>query len=139
MATVQGIGGVFIDSDDAARLAGWYEEMLGIGMEAHPDGVGYYHVFPTRDVDTAILRENPVFAINQAKEPLAAVGRGFVLNLRVDDLHGMLVQLRASGVVVEEHVLEWERGKHGWIRDLDGNRVELYEEVLLPGTGEIEV
>lgn len=133
MASIQGIGGVFIDSEGATQLAQWYEEILGISMEAHPDGIGYYHVFPTRDVDTSIFRENPVFAINQAQEPLAQTGRGFVLNLRVDDLHALLAQLRQQGVAVEERVLEWERGKHGWIRDLDGNRVELYEEVFPDG------
>jgi len=130
MASVQGIGGVFIDSQDAPRLANWYEEILGIKLEAHPDGNSYYCVFPTRDAQTSILRENPVFAINQAKEPLAEKGRGFVLNLRVDDLYGFLEQLRAAGVQVEEKILEWERGKHGWIRDLDGNRLEIYEEVF---------
>lgn len=134
MASVQGIGGVFIDSEDAARLARWYEETLGITMEAHPDGIGYYHVFPTRDVDTSIFRENPVFAINQAKEKLAEKGRGFVLNLRVDDLHGFLERLRAKDVMIEERILEWERGKHAWIRDPDGNRVEIYEEVLTETT-----
>jgi len=130
MASVQGIGGVFIDSTDATRLARWYEDTLGISMEAHPDGIGYYHVFATRDVDSSILRENPVFAINQATETLAEQGRGFVLNLRVDDLYGLLDQLRAKNVTVEDRILEWERGKHGWIRDLDGNKVELYEEIL---------
>lgn len=130
MASVQGIGGVFIDSQDASSLARWYEEILGIKLEAHPDGIGFYCVFPTRDAQTSILRENPVFAINQAREPLAEKGRGFVLNLRVDDLHGFLERLRAEGVQVDEKVLEWERGKHGWIRDLDGNRLEIYEEVF---------
>lgn len=130
MASVQGIGGIFIDSENASQLAGWYQEMLGIKMEPHPDGTGYYHVFPTHDVEASIFRENPVFAINRVDGKLAEEGRGFVLNLRVDHLHGFLDQLRARGVSVEERVLEWERGKHGWIRDLDGNRVELYEEVL---------
>ena len=95
-----------------------------------PDGNGYYCVFPTRDAQTSILRENPVFAINQAREPLAEKGRGFVLNLRVDNLHDFLERLHAAGVQVEERILEWERGKHGWIRDLDGNRLEIYEEVF---------
>jgi len=130
MANVEGISGVFIDSMDATRLARWYEDILGITMETHPDGIGYYHVFTTRDADSSIVRENPVFAINQATENLAEQGRGFVLNLRVDDLYGLLEQLRAKNVTVEDRVLEWERGKHGWIRDLDGNKVELYEEVL---------
>jgi catechol 2,3-dioxygenase-like lactoylglutathione lyase family enzyme len=135
MASIQGIGGVFIDSIYAERLAGWYEDVLGIPMEGHPDGIGYYHVFETRDVQTNLLRENPVFAINQAKEPLAEKGRGFVLNLRVDDLNEFLEQLRARNVEVEDRVLEWERGKHGWIRDPDGNKIELYEEILPEETG----
>jgi hypothetical protein len=130
MASVQGIGGVFIDSVDAERLACWYEEKLGILMEAHPDGIGYYHVFSTRDANSSILRENPVFAINQATESLAEKGRGFVLNLRVDDLHQILEQLRAKNVKIDAQILEWERGKHGWIWDLDGNKVELYEEII---------
>ena len=130
MATIQGIGGVFIDSMDADQLARWYEDKLSIPMETHPDGIGYYHVFETRDVHTNILRENPVFAINQAKEPLAEKGRGFVLNLRVDNLYEFLEQLHTENVEVEDRVLEWERGKHGWIRDLDGNKIELYEEIL---------
>jgi len=133
MASVEGIGGVFIYSDDAARLAGWYENVLGIEMEPHPDGIGYYRVFPTRDADTSIIRENPVFAINQAQEKLAETGRGFVINLRVDDLDEFFEQLRSKGVEIEDRILEWERGKHAWIGDLDGNRVELYEEILSDG------
>jgi catechol 2,3-dioxygenase-like lactoylglutathione lyase family enzyme len=130
MASVQGIGGVFIDSPDAARLAGWYREVLGIPLEAHPNGTDFYHVFTTRDADSGMLRDNPVFAINQAGQPLAESGRGFTLNLRVDDLDGFLERLRAKGVETEGEVFVWEQGKHAWIRDADGNRVEVYEEVV---------
>jgi predicted enzyme related to lactoylglutathione lyase len=131
MASIQGIGGVFIDSDDPQRLAGWYEQVLGIKMEAHPDGSGYYHVFESRDAQTSILRENPVFAINKAKEKLPTGSRGFMINLRVDELEAMLKQIQAKGVYIEGKLMEWERGKHAWIRDMDGNRIELYEEIIL--------
>ena len=130
MAGVKGIGGVFIDSDDAHQLAAWYEEMLGIEMESHPNEIGYYRVFHTRDIETSIVRENPVFAINHAPDKLAKTGRGFVINFRVDNLTEYLAQLRSKGVEIEDRILEWERGKHAWIRDGDGNRVELYEELL---------
>jgi catechol 2,3-dioxygenase-like lactoylglutathione lyase family enzyme len=133
MADVKGIGGVFIDSNDAAELARWYEEKLGIEMEAHPNGIGYYRVFETRDVETSIVRENPVFAINHAQDKVAESGRGFVINLRIDNLAEFLEQLRTKGVEIEDRILEWERGKHAWIRDQDGNRVELYEEILVAG------
>lgn len=129
MASVKGIGGAFIDSADAPGLANWYAEMLGVELEMHPDGTGYYCVFPTRDAETSILRWNPVFAINQAQEKLADTGRGFVLNLRVDNLTEFLDELRMRGVEVEDRLIVWERGKHAWIRDKDGNRVELYEEL----------
>ena len=138
MTRTQGIGGVFIDSMDAKRLAGWYQENLGIEMEAHPDGSSYYHVFSTRDAETSVLRDNPVFAINQAKAPLPEEGRGFILNFRVDDLYAFLEELRAKNVEVEDNTIEWEQGKHGWIRDLDGNKIELYEEILLDETGQEE-
>ena len=131
MASVKGIGGVFIDSNDAKKLANWYQSVLGIKMEEHPDGTGYYRVFPTRDIGTSVIRENPVFAINQVDEQLADLGRGFTLNLRVVDLVRFLEKLRAKDVQSEGKILEWERGRHAWIRDLDGNRIELYEEILL--------
>lgn len=130
MASVQGIGGVFIESMDAGRLAGWYQEVMGISMEAHPNGRDYFHVFSTRDAESGVLRENPVFAIYQAREALAEEGRGFTLNLRVDDLEGFLDVLRSKGVELDGEVLVWEQGKHAWVRDGDGNRVELYEEVV---------
>ena len=40
-----------------------------------------------------------------------------------------LEQLRSREVQIEGRLLEWKRGRHAWIRDLDGNRVELYEEI----------
>jgi len=134
MASVKGIGGVFIESNDAQSLAEWYQNTLGIKMEAHPDGIGFYKVFLTRDIGTSMIRENPVFAINHTEEPLPSSGRGFTLNLRVDDLDQFLDQIRTKGVPIDEKTLVWERGKHAWIRDLDGNRIELYEEIPLVST-----
>jgi len=67
---------------------------------------------------------------NLTQEKLAETGRGVMLNLRVDNLTEFLEQLRSKGVEIEDRIQEWERGKHAWIRDKDGNRVELYEEIL---------
>jgi predicted enzyme related to lactoylglutathione lyase len=131
LTDVEGIGGVFIASEDADRLAKWYETVLGIEMTAHPNGIGYFHVFQTRDLAGGFIRENPVFAINHAETPLAKTGRGFTLNLRVQALDPLLEKLRSQGVPVEERMIIWEGGKHAWIQDPDGNRIELYEEILM--------
>jgi catechol 2,3-dioxygenase-like lactoylglutathione lyase family enzyme len=129
MAEVKGIGGVFIYSQDAARLVRWYEAILGVEMESMPEESAWFTVFFTRDFQTSVVRENPVFAIRQADEELPEE-RGFVLNLRVDDMDAFLEQIREKGVAVDEKILVWERGKHAWIKDLDGNQIELYEELF---------
>jgi catechol 2,3-dioxygenase-like lactoylglutathione lyase family enzyme len=129
---VEGIGGVFLESSDAAALAGWYRHHLGIDFQEHPDEQSHYVVFRTRDLHTGQVRENPVFAISPAEGRVApADERGFVVNLRVADLDRTLTELAAGGITIEKDRVVWEGGKHGWIRDLDGNRVELYEELPL--------
>ncbi len=129
MAEVKGIGGVFIYSQDAERLVRWYAEVLGVEMESMPEESAWFTVFFTRDFETSVVRENPVFAIRQADGELPEE-RGFVLNLCVDDMDAFLVQIREKGVAVDEKILVWERGKHAWIKDLDGNQIELYEELF---------
>ncbi len=98
MPEVQGIGGIFIGSDDAARLAGWFQTVLVIKMEQHPNGKSYYRVFATRDLESHVVRENPVFAIIQSDEPLARSGPGFTLRLRVDNLDDYLALLKERGL-----------------------------------------
>jgi catechol 2,3-dioxygenase-like lactoylglutathione lyase family enzyme len=129
---VKGIGGVFLDSHDAAALADWYHRHLGIGFTEHPQGNSFYVVFQTRDLTTGEILQNPVFAINQTDTLLApATERGLTVNLRVSDLDKTLARLATEDVEVEEPRIAWEGGKHGWIRDLDGNRIELYQELGL--------
>ena len=133
MSLVHGVGGVFIQSKDPEALAGWYTQHLDMEFEEHPDGGSYYIVFRTRDLRTSEIRENPVFAIEPAAGDLAEPSsRGFTLGLRVGDLDETLQRLGESGVAVEDRTLVWEGGKHGWMVDPDGNRVELYEEIPLP-------
>ena len=134
MANVQGIGGVFIRSNDFKALAKWYEDVLGVEMETMPEGKSVFKVFWTRDHKTSEERANPVFAIEQSDGPIPE-GEGkaesYLLNLRVDDLEGFLEQLKAKGIDTIKENLVWEGGKHAWIRDIDGNTIELYEELKM--------
>jgi len=50
-----------------------------------------------------------------------------MINYRVDDLDGLLEQLKAAGVeIVGEPTTDFN-GKFAWIMDPDGNKVELWE------------
>ncbi len=127
MAQVQGLGGAFIHSEDPDGLAAWYRDVLGIDLAAQENGDGHFRVFHTRDAESGILRANPVFAIQRAREKLAASGRGFVINLRVDDLRAYLEALRERGVE-STPIDDDPYGLFAHIQDLDGNQIDLYEE-----------
>jgi catechol 2,3-dioxygenase-like lactoylglutathione lyase family enzyme len=123
MARVTGIGGIFFKVDDPARTRAWYQEHLGI--EPSPYG---HHTFewqhrgsPEREGCTVW---NPFAADTTYFDPSKAT---FMVNYIVDDLHGMLAQLRAAGVEVDDKIEESEYGKFGWAVDVDGNRMELWE------------
>jgi predicted enzyme related to lactoylglutathione lyase len=50
-----------------------------------------------------------------------------MVNFRVADLHGLLEQLRAEGVTVDDKTEDSEYGRFGWVMDPEGNRIELWE------------
>jgi predicted enzyme related to lactoylglutathione lyase len=51
----------------------------------------------------------------------------FMLNYRVDDLDGLLKALREEGVEIDPRREDYDYGRFAWIKDLDGNRIELWE------------
>ena len=50
-----------------------------------------------------------------------------MVNYRVADLTGLLAELRAAGVTVDEKTDSADYGKFGWIMDPEGNRIELWQ------------
>jgi predicted enzyme related to lactoylglutathione lyase len=123
MAKVTGIGGVFFRGrGDHAALAAWYRDRLGIALE---------------DFGGAVLRW-PDDAANDGGLTVWHVARSdstwfspsdstFMINYRVDDLDGLLAQLREAGVDVVGGPESHENGKFAWVMDPDGNKVELWE------------
>jgi len=51
-----------------------------------------------------------------------------MLNMRVDDLEGMLAQLRNAGAEVLDRREDGENGKFGYVLDPEGNLLELWEQ-----------
>jgi predicted enzyme related to lactoylglutathione lyase len=118
MEKATGIGGLFIRSDDPARLARWYRETRGIDTYSEEqDGVWRQEAGPT--VWSPFPRDTEYFGRPE---------QGFMVNLRVRDLDAMLAQVRATGSVVIDDVQEMEGlGRFGWVEDPDGNRIELWQ------------
>jgi predicted enzyme related to lactoylglutathione lyase len=54
-------------------------------------------------------------------------GQAAMLNFRVDDLDGLLAQLAAKDVWIDAKRQDEVNGRFAWIKDGEGNRVELWE------------
>ena len=50
-----------------------------------------------------------------------------MLNLRVQDLDGLLKKLEASGVRIDPKRQDEDYGRFAWVYDPEGNKVELWE------------
>jgi len=50
-----------------------------------------------------------------------------MVNFRVDDHEGMLEHLKVEGVEIDPRVEDSEIGRFAWVRNPEGNRIELWE------------
>jgi catechol 2,3-dioxygenase-like lactoylglutathione lyase family enzyme len=137
MALIDGIGGAFVFSSDCERLADWYREHLGFEFEGSAEFRAFYRMFWALDPEDGERRLDTTFAIMQARtelprpeheeEPESMYGdQAFMVNLRVRDLEAVLEHLAERGVRPIRQTDEGY-GLFAWIRDGDGNRVELYQ------------
>ena len=123
MRRVTGIGGIFFKARDAVALRAWYQRHLGIDVQEWGGAA-----FTWTDAEGMPAKGTTIWTISAAEgAPFAPSTAPFMLNNRVEDLHGLLAVLRAEGVRVEEKVVESEYGKFGWVIDPEGNKIELWE------------
>jgi len=129
-AHVTGIGGIFFKSGDPQKLAAWYRENLGIDLtpETNAAGAPPNHGFEWREKDDTGKAGMTVWAIfPQSTKYFGAGPQAFMVDYRVDNLDGVLAQLRAAGVAVASKVEEAPNGRFAWATDSEGNRFELWE------------
>jgi predicted enzyme related to lactoylglutathione lyase len=118
MAKVTGLGGVFYKVEDSATTARRYKEMLGVGGE-------WGATFPFAGDPDGYTVLSPFKATT---DYFAPSDKGFMINLRVDDLDAMTAELEAKGIEILGRQEE-EYGKFAWILDCDGIKLELFQQV----------
>lgn len=122
MARVTGIGGVFLKARDPKALTKWYVDHLGLTLSDYggvtflwkdevPEGTG-------STTWSTFAEDSTYFGSSEQRA---------MVNYRVDDLDGLLKQLSAAGVWIDPKRDDYDFGKFAWIKDLEGNRVELWE------------
>ncbi len=119
MAKVTGLGGIFYKVADPSATQAWYRDNLGVGGE-------WGAVFPFKDDNAegfALL--SPCKAATDYFAPSEAL---FMINLRVDDLDGLIADLAVKGISIIGRQDE-EYGRFAWILDPDGIKVELFQQI----------
>ena len=118
MASVTGFGGAFVRAKDPKALYQWYEQHLGLIRS----GGAFAYPAPTQHPEV-------VFAFFGQENEYFPTAQKAMINLQVDDLDGVLDRLIAEGVTVDPKRESYDFGKFGWLTDLEGNRVELWQPV----------
>jgi predicted enzyme related to lactoylglutathione lyase len=123
MKRVTGIGGVFFKAKDPVALRAWYKRHLGIDVQ---DWGGT--AFRWTDDAGNATAGTTVWSIGSADEDdYAPSASTFMVNYRVEDLHGLLKLLLDEGCQVADKTEESDFGKFGWVMDPEGNKVELWQ------------
>ena len=123
MAKVTGIGGVFFKAKgDPKALASWYAKNLGMTLE---DFGGVILRWPEDRAE-----DKGVTVWHVAAADSGWFSAGMMINYRVDDMAGLIEQLRNNGVSLEKGPEYHENGVFAWVLDPDGNKIELWEPML---------
>ena len=124
---VTGVGGIFFKAKDAKALTDWYDKHLHISPLPHsPWGEDDdAPLFEWRDKDDPERKCYTVFAA--FPEATNEFESDFMFNFRVDDLDSVLAQLAEEGIHIEGEIREYPYGRFAYIRDPEGNRIDLWQ------------
>ena len=121
---VTGLGGIFFRAKNMKNLQAWYKAHLGLPLDPAWGGCA----FDWRDAHNPEQTGATIWSAFPANTKYFGPGRQtFMINYRVADLKKVLAQLKREGVWVDPKTEESEFGKFGWIKDGEGNRLELWE------------
>ena len=119
---VTGLGGFFFKTKDPDHIKEWYKKHLGIPT----DNYGWTFWWKDENGRDCSTQWSPFKMDTKYFEPSE---KPFMMNFRVENLRELLAALREEGVQVVGEIEEYDYGKFGWILDLEGNKIELWEPV----------
>jgi predicted enzyme related to lactoylglutathione lyase len=119
---VTGVGGIFFFSENPKEIREWYKKNLGI------DANDYGASFESRSLDKPDeINTLQWSTFKKGSEYFAPSKKEFRINYRVQNIEGLVAQLKANGVNVLDSIETFDYGKFVHIMDNEGNKIELWE------------
>jgi len=117
---VTGIGGFFFKSEDPKALRDWYRKHLGLDTNDY----GCTFRWKNEKGEDCSTQWSPFKSDTNYFSPSE---KQFMQNFRVEKLEELLAKLKEEGVQVIGEMESYNYGNFGWILDLEGNKIELWE------------
>ncbi len=117
---VTGLGGFFFKSQNPKELVAWYAKHLGLKT----DDYGSTFWWKDKTGNDCSTQWSPFASDTNYFEPSQ---KQFMMNFRVENLEDLLSKLKTEGITLVGDVETYDYGKFGWILDLEGNKIELWE------------
>ncbi len=122
---VKGIGGIFFYTDNPQETKEWYTKNLGLEINEWGSSS-----FETRNIN----RPEEINSIQwspfkKGDEYFSPSKKDFMINYQVQNIEGLVSQLKENGVTILDSITTYDYGKFIHIMDLEGNKIELWEPI----------
>jgi predicted enzyme related to lactoylglutathione lyase len=121
---VTGIGGIFFESESPKLTKEWYGKNLGLAIDEFGSPFEFRNANRPEEINYLIW--SPFKKGSTYFEPSTAK---FMINYRVQNLNGLVRNLKRQGVTIVDTIQVFDYGKFVHILDLEGNKIELWEPI----------
>ena len=118
------IGGVFFKSKNPKDIREWYRDNLGLSIDDYGSQFEFRNA--NRHDEINYLQWS---SFNMDTEYFKPSKKEFMINYRVQNIEGLVKNLKDNGVTIVNEIKEYEYGKFVHILDPERNKIELWEPI----------
>jgi predicted enzyme related to lactoylglutathione lyase len=124
MKKVTGIGGVFFKCKDPKKMKEWYKTHLGLNTN------DYGATFDWREDEDPNKKGSTTWSpFGETSKYFEPSSKDFMINYRVENLEGLVEELKKEGVTIVDQIETYDYGKFVHIMDAEGNKIQLWEPI----------
>lgn len=122
---VTGVGGIFFFTENPKETREWYNQNLGIDTNDYGATFEFRNLNKPDEINQ--LQWSP---FKQGSQYFAPSKKEFMINYHVQNIEGLVKNLKEKGVTVLDDIATYEYGKFVHIMDPEGNKIELWEPTV---------